>query len=171
MAYFAQIWTTGTTLPTGVTYQENEVMNVIVVPDSQADRGQEYLVDDLGLSGTTWIQTVYDGTIRKNFGGIGMLYDEEHDMFIEKQPYSSWTLNTDTGKWDPPTPYPDDGNEYYWDEDSLSWVELPPWPSPSVTPSITVSPSVTPSITPSITVSPTPGLSPTPTPSPSVTPT
>jgi len=169
MAYFAQIWTTGTTLPTGVTYQENEVMDVIVVPDEQAYRGQEYLTDDLGLGGI-WKQTSYDGTIGKNFGGKGMIYNEEYDMFIRKQPYPSWILNTDTGRWEPPTPEPEDG-EYYWDEDTQSWIELPPWPSPSVTPSISVTPTVTPSISVSPTPSPTPGLSPTPTPSPSVTPT
>lgn len=34
--------------------------------------------------------------------------------------YDSWTWDID--KWIPPIPYPDDGNPYEWDEDTLSWV-------------------------------------------------
>jgi len=123
MGYFAQIWTTETT-PTGITYQENEVINVIVIPDNQDHRGQEYIGNDLGLGGI-WKETTYDGSIRKNFGSIGSLYNEEYDMFISKQPYPSWMLNTNSGQWEPPTVEPDDGI-YNWDEDSLSWVELLP---------------------------------------------
>jgi len=26
--------------------------------------------------------------------------------------------------WQSPTPYPDDGGEYDWDEDTTSWVEV-----------------------------------------------
>jgi len=37
--------------------------------------------------------------------------------------YASWTFNEDTCSFDPPEPYPDDGKLYYWDEDSVSWVE------------------------------------------------
>jgi hypothetical protein len=42
---------------------------------------------------------------------------------IEPQPYPSWTL--DGGVWVAPTPIPTDGKEYYWDEPSLQWVEIP----------------------------------------------
>jgi len=31
-----------------------------------------------------------------------------------------WSL-----RWQPPTPMPDDGESYYWDEDTTSWVEVP----------------------------------------------
>ena len=36
------------------------------------------------------------------------------------QPFSSWTW--DGEKWNPPVPYPDDGNDYTWDEETTSWV-------------------------------------------------
>lgn len=36
------------------------------------------------------------------------------------QPYPSWTW-TD-GRWTAPEPYPDDGEEYVWDEDTQEWA-------------------------------------------------
>ena len=62
---------------------------------------------------------------RKNYAGIGYTYDNVIDGFIPPKPYPSWLLNTTTGLWDPPVPYPTDGKQYTWDEDSQSWVEVP----------------------------------------------
>lgn len=36
--------------------------------------------------------------------------------------YASWTFNEDTCAFEPPTPAPDDGKIYYWEEESLSWL-------------------------------------------------
>ena len=70
-----------------------------------------------------------DGTaFRGNYAGIGYTYDTENDVFIAPQPYDSWTLNTSTWVWEGPIPYPDDGNDYLWDEvayqtdNSTGWV-------------------------------------------------
>jgi hypothetical protein len=62
--------------------------------------------------------------LRKNYAGIGMLYDEERDAFIPPQPYNSWVLNEDTCLWDAPVPYPTDGPIYTWDEETTSWIEV-----------------------------------------------
>tara|TARA_Y100001951_G_C11151713_1_gene189594 strand:- start:179 stop:550 length:372 start_codon:yes stop_codon:yes gene_type:complete len=102
---------------------------------------QDYI--DSGKLGdpNNWIQTSYntrggvhyapnsnepDGGIalRKNFASIGDTYDQTRDAFIAPQPYPSWTLNKDTCLWSPPTPYPEDGKKYRWDEDTTSWVEI-----------------------------------------------
>tara|TARA_R100001440_G_scaffold7552_1_gene14838 strand:- start:203 stop:577 length:375 start_codon:yes stop_codon:yes gene_type:complete len=61
--------------------------------------------------------------LRKNYGGIGWIYDSEKDAFYEQQPYPSWTLNDSTCMWESPSAKPDDGKEYYWDENSKSWKE------------------------------------------------
>jgi hypothetical protein len=53
-----------------------------------------------------------------------MLYDESLGAFIYDQPFPSWVLNTTTYLWEAPTPYPDDGKFYEWDEDTTSWVEI-----------------------------------------------
>jgi hypothetical protein len=59
---------------------------------------------------------------RKNYAGIGYTYDEERDAFIPPKQYPSWVLNEDTCLWESPIPYPNDGNHYIWDEETLSWV-------------------------------------------------
>lgn len=37
------------------------------------------------------------------------------------KPYESWILNYETYEWEPPTPRPDDGYDYFWNEDSKTW--------------------------------------------------
>lgn len=60
--------------------------------------------------------------LRKNFAGIGYIYDAALDAFYTPQPFASWTLNQSTCLWEAPVAHPDDGNIYQWDEPSLSWV-------------------------------------------------
>lgn len=59
--------------------------------------------------------------LRKNFAGIGMLYDDIRDAFYAPKPFNSWILNESTCFWEPPTPRPNDGNQYSWNEQTLSW--------------------------------------------------
>jgi len=63
--------------------------------------------------------------LRKNYAGVGYSYDALLDAFIPPKPFPSWLLNTQTCLWEAPVPYPNDGKNYYWDEDTLSWVEVP----------------------------------------------
>ena len=69
-----------------------------------------------------WVQTSYNNNFRKNYAGKGYTYDKTRDAFISPQPYPSWLLDEDTCRWDAPTPMPDDGKMYDWDEDTTSWV-------------------------------------------------
>jgi hypothetical protein len=81
-----------------------------------------------------WIQTSYNtrggvhqlgGTpLRKNYAGVGYTYDREKDAFIPPQPFDSWTLNEETCQWESPTPYPNDGKVYEWNESTQSWEEI-----------------------------------------------
>ena len=111
MAHFAEIDENGV------------VVRVLVVPDSQEARGQEFLADDLGLGGT-WVQTSYNARIRKNYAGIGMIYDNTRDAFIADQPYASWILNEETCQWEAPIAYPTDGLMYSWDEETTDWKAI-----------------------------------------------
>ena len=61
---------------------------------------------------------------RKNYAGKDFLYDQTRDAFIPPQPYPSWTLNETTCLWDAPVAYPDDGNQYQWNEETTSWDEV-----------------------------------------------
>jgi hypothetical protein len=78
-----------------------EVVRVLVVPDAQEHRGQEFLANDLNLGGR-WIQTSYNGNIRKNYAGIGMYYDENRDAFIAPRPTPEYELNEETCRWELP---------------------------------------------------------------------
>ena len=78
-------------------------------------------VDD---SPGTWIETKMDGSIRKNYAGIGFSYDSTRDAFIPPQPYPSWTLNEDTCRWECPVAHPNDGNIYEWNETDQQWDEI-----------------------------------------------
>lgn len=79
----------------------------------------------------TWVQTSYNtyggqhtggGTpLRKNYAGIGYTYDSTADAFYAPRPFASWTLDTNTCLWNPPTAHPNDGNRYTWNEGTRSW--------------------------------------------------
>ena len=66
-------------------------------------------------------RTSYNNNIRKQYAGIGFSYDAINDVFIAPQPYPSWSLD-ENFDWQPPTSMPTEGR-WYWDEDSLSWLE------------------------------------------------
>jgi hypothetical protein len=98
--------------------QNNIVLRVIVVPDEHEADGENWCNSLLGGS---WKQTSYNGNIRARYAGVGYTYDAALDVFIAPQPFPSWTLNPDTTEWQAPTPMPDDGQIYAWDEETLSW--------------------------------------------------
>ena len=62
---------------------------------------------------------------RKNYAGIGFVYDPVRDAFYPQQPYPSWVLNEQTCLWESRVPYPDDGKQYRWNEDELCWDVVP----------------------------------------------
>lgn len=96
----------------------NIVQRVIVVPDAEEDNGAEWCAN---LLGGTWIQTSYNGRIRKNYAGVGYTYDTQRDAFIAPKPFPSWVLNEATCRWEAPIPMPS-GQGWYWDEDAGEWM-------------------------------------------------
>ena len=85
MAHFARI-------------ENNLVTEVLVVHNDLEHRGADFLANDLGLSGT-WIQTSYNGNIRKNYAGIGYTYDQERDAFIAPKPENAIGFDEETCRW------------------------------------------------------------------------
>lgn len=71
--------------------------------------------------GQTCKRTSYNNKIRKQYAGIGYVYDAVKDIFIAPQPYASWSLD-ENSDWQPPTPRPENGS-WDWDESNLIWVE------------------------------------------------
>jgi len=74
-----------------------------------------------GLFGNAnWVQTSYNGNFRKQYAGAGYTYDETNDVFIAPQPFPSWSLD-ENFDWQPLTPYPTDGQNYQWNEETQTW--------------------------------------------------
>jgi len=112
--------------------ENNVVLEVIVVHNNELidetgneneSKGIAFCKSLFGWN-TNWVQTSYNGTIRKNYAGIGYTYDAGRDAFIAPQPFPSWVLNEDNCIWEAPTPKPNDGKFYRWDEATTSWVEV-----------------------------------------------
>ena len=64
---------------------------------------------------------------RKNYAGIGFLYNPILDGFCVPKPFDSWILNLETFYWEPPLPLPSSNQEGYiwqWEETSQNWVEV-----------------------------------------------
>jgi hypothetical protein len=127
MASFAKI---------GLNNKVIEVLSVVneVLHDSNGIEQENIGIDFLTkLTGwAIWKQTSYNthggvhklgGTpLRKNFAGIGYTYDEDRDAFIPPCGYKGWIINETSCLWKSPIPYPQDGNKYRWNNNSLNWI-------------------------------------------------
>ena len=120
----------------------NKVVKVIVATQDFID-GYNDNEPELTKYPSSWVKTSYNTrggvhyqpntdipsedqskSLRKNFAGIGYTYDESRDAFIPPKPFDSWLLNEETCLWESPIEYPNDGNQYVWDESTISWKEL-----------------------------------------------
>jgi hypothetical protein len=93
------------------------VLRVTVGNNEEPDEGYQWLLDNFG---GTWVQTSYNGNIRKQFAGIGYTYDSVNDVFIAPQPFPSWSLDKNFD-WVAPIPQP--SGRVYWDEETRSWLK------------------------------------------------
>ena len=122
MAHFAKLDENNTVLAVHVV--NNDVITVDGVESEQV--GIDFLTDLYGHN--KWKQTSYNGTIRKNYAGVGYKYDTSRDAFIAPQPWASWTLNETTCQWESPVPYPTINLEnpkfYGWFEPNQEWIEI-----------------------------------------------
>jgi hypothetical protein len=118
--------------------ENNVVIRVLVIEQAEVDTGN-------WGDPSRWIKTSYNTrggiyytpsdpetpavpdqdqskAFRKNFAGMGSVYDANRDAFIPPKMYSSWVLDEASCLWVPPLPKPDDGMyEYEWDEATVSW--------------------------------------------------
>jgi hypothetical protein len=90
----------------------NIVEQVIVISNDIATTEQAGInfINQLYNTQDIWKQTSYNTyngihknggvPLRKNYAGIGYLYDEQRDAFIPPKPFDSWILNEDTCNWE-----------------------------------------------------------------------
>jgi hypothetical protein len=116
--------------------ENNVVTQVIVVANSDTADASGVEKEHIGaafcekLLGGTWKQTSYNGSIRKNYAGLGYTYNTDIDAFVPPKPFASWLLNESTAQWEAPVAMPEDAGtgeppkRYSWDEATTSWVEV-----------------------------------------------
>ena len=112
--------------------ENNQVVEVIVGIDendtSELPEGfsswEEWYGDFKGMTCKRTSYNTIDGEhklggtpFRGTYAGIGGFYDEAADKFYRKQPYPSWTLDSDL-EWQPPIAEPADSDtvQWMWDE-------------------------------------------------------
>jgi len=126
MAHFAEL--ESKTDPTGFTSDTHLVVKRVVVvgndcvPSDEHVDGETWCVNFFG--GGAWKQTSYNHNFRKQYAGIGYVYNESKNKFIAPQPYASWSLDG-SDEWQAPVTYPDkDESDYVisWDEDNTRWI-------------------------------------------------
>lgn len=120
MAHFAKLDENNIVIDVNVVHN-NELLDENNI--EREEKGIQFLIE-WSKGHTNWKQTSYNATFRKNYAGIGDVYDAVRDAFIAPKPYSSWILNEETCRWNAPVPKPQDKKMYDWDEASLSWVEV-----------------------------------------------
>ena len=123
MAHFAQL-------------DANNIVTQVIVVDNKeiADPHTGEEDEILGIAfckkllGGKWVQTSYNGNIRKRYAGIGYSYNAALDAFVAPKPFASWVLNNESADWEAPVAQPtltkkqqDDGSFYTWDEETTSW--------------------------------------------------
>jgi hypothetical protein len=126
MAHFAKLDENNVVIDVNVV--NNDDIQNLPFPESEAV-GVEFLTNWSG-GYSNWKQTSYNANFRKNYAGIGGIYDPIKDAFILPQPYPSWVLNQDTCIWEAPVPRPTGGIAYNWDEETLSWHDVMTVPIP-----------------------------------------
>ena len=67
---------------------------------------------------------------RKNYAGIGFIYDPHRDAFIPPKTHPTWIFNETKCIWEPNIPLPSDavangGNQrYLWDDITDNWMNI-----------------------------------------------
>jgi len=109
MAHFAKLGANGKVIQV-LTLDNKDMLNADGVEDETV--GQQYLELHNNWPAQMWIQTSYNtasgqhklgGTpLRGNYAGIGMIWDEDDQIFWPKKPYPSWVKDTSDASWHSP---------------------------------------------------------------------
>ena len=126
MAHFAEL--ESKTDPTGFTSDTHLVVKRVIVvgndcvPSDEHVDGEKWCVNF--FKGGTWKQTSYNNNFRKQYAGIGYVYDASKNKFLNPQPYKSWALDGNDD-WQAPVTFPNGDQSAYiisWDEDNERWL-------------------------------------------------
>jgi hypothetical protein len=75
---------------------DNIVVRVLVGDNNEPDEGEAFMQS----LGGVWLKTSYNGTIRKNFAGVGYSYYETLDAFVPPKCHADAILNETNCIWE-----------------------------------------------------------------------
>ena len=135
MAHFAEL--ESKTDPTGFTSDTHLIVKQVTVVANDVETAAGPLGEnDMHVDGETWCknffnkpdtefkQTSYNHNFRKQYAGIGYVYNASKNKFLCPQPYASWSLDG-SDDWKAPVTYPAGDQSAYsitWDEDNRRWL-------------------------------------------------
>ena len=126
----------------------SKVMSVEVVADKDCQNADGIEDEEVGRqflerihNWPLWKKTSYNTIggqhkngktpLRGNYAGIGMIYDEDNDLFLPKKPFASWTLNVAEARWQSPVGDAPELEEaerethiYEWNESTGAWDKV-----------------------------------------------
>lgn len=124
MAHFAQLDENNVVIQ--VLVVGNDDVNNLPFPDSEP-LGQTFLAKLFPeIPANAWRQTSYNHNFRFRYAGIGFTFHPEcgeRGGFAAPPITANLVFDVDTCSWIPPVPYPNDGNEYWWDYEKNFWVK------------------------------------------------
>lgn len=119
MAHYAWIDSNNIVINVTVGVDETTIQDGI---GGSTEAWESFYTNAVNQEGVYLKRTSYNNNIRGTHAGIGYAYNEEEDIFVEPQPYPSWTRNGST--WEHPVERPTDDALYSWNESTLSWDEV-----------------------------------------------
>jgi len=111
MAHFAKLGANSKVISV-LTLNNGDMLNADGVEDETV--GQQYLEQHNNWPAQMWIQTSYNTSqnkhssgddskaFRGNYAGIGMIWDEDDQIFWHKKPYASWVKHISEARWQAP---------------------------------------------------------------------
>jgi hypothetical protein len=124
---------------------ENNIVTEVIVGKNEGEDGIDWQSQYSAIRGQVCKRTSYNtyggvhsggGTpFRKNYAGLGYMYDAIRDAFIPPRPYASWVLDEQSCLWNAPVPMPEDAGtgeppkRYQWDETTTSWMVVEDQPA------------------------------------------
>ena len=106
---------------------ENGVVKQVIVAEA------EFIQSGAVGDASAWVQTSYNtyagvhanggAPLRRNYAGVGMIYDSVRDAFYWPQPTDSgtWVFDEFSCTWRRPVPLPETAGAWCWNETAQEW--------------------------------------------------
>ena len=120
---------------------DNIVTDVIVINDADSgggtldteNTGITFCQNHVGDNSSVWKQTSYTKSFRGNYAGVGFTYMTgvrtlgvaSTDIFVDQQPFPSWSIGVSTSRWFSPLgDAPDLTSEQVANDEKYVWDEV-----------------------------------------------